>query len=193
MNTKKIFVFLFDGYSDWEIAYLAPEIKKNDNFQLKYFSADGGAVMSMGGLKVNPDLALADINSSEIDALIIPGGTAWEKNEIHAIDALVLELNTQNKTIAAICAATTHLARLGLFAETRHTSNDYTYLKFIVPNYSGEENYVNSPAVRDRNLITANGIATIEFARELFAELELFDDVMLEKWYQLFKHGIWSY
>ncbi len=33
-----MFIFLFDGFSDWEIAYLTPEIKKNNAFDLVYFS-----------------------------------------------------------------------------------------------------------------------------------------------------------
>jgi len=27
---KKIFIYLFDGYSDWEIAYLTPVLNKSD-------------------------------------------------------------------------------------------------------------------------------------------------------------------
>ena len=49
---KKIYVFLFDGFSDWEIAYLTPEINKHKNFKLVYFSSGSGMVTSMGGLQV---------------------------------------------------------------------------------------------------------------------------------------------
>jgi len=41
---KKIFIFLFDGFSDWEIAFLTPELKKNKEFELIYFSKDGSSV-----------------------------------------------------------------------------------------------------------------------------------------------------
>ena len=33
---KRIFIYLFDGYSDWEIAYLAPELNKSENHELIY-------------------------------------------------------------------------------------------------------------------------------------------------------------
>ena len=39
MNNKKIFVFLFNGFSDWEIAYITPEIKKSE--ELKYMEYHG--------------------------------------------------------------------------------------------------------------------------------------------------------
>jgi hypothetical protein len=41
MDIKNIYIFLFDGFSDWEIAYLAPELKKSEKINLKYFSIDG--------------------------------------------------------------------------------------------------------------------------------------------------------
>lgn len=41
---KKIFIYLFDGYSDWEIAYLTPELNKSDFHELIYFTDDGKTV-----------------------------------------------------------------------------------------------------------------------------------------------------
>ncbi len=46
---RKIFLYLFDGYSDWEIAYLTPELNKSKNHDLIYVSENGNAVKSMGG------------------------------------------------------------------------------------------------------------------------------------------------
>ncbi len=65
-------------------------------------------------------------------------------------------------------------------------------MKGIAPEYLGEQNYINSNAVTDKNIITANGIAPIEFAREIFQKLKLYSDNDIEKWFQLFKNGIWS-
>lgn len=189
---KKIFVFLFDGFSDWEIAYLTPEIKKSEKFDLIYFSRNGKSVLSMGGLRISPDLSLEEINPGEVEMLILPGGTAWEKEENSFIDSFVNDLFIKEKAIASICGATIYLGRKGLLDNLKHTSNDLYYLKAVAPEYSGEKNYVNSLAVTDGNLITANGIAPIEFAREIFTKLELYDDSRIEKWFQLFKNGIWS-
>jgi len=44
MDTENVYVFLFDGFSDWEIAYLAPEIKKSKKTDLKYFTIDGSEI-----------------------------------------------------------------------------------------------------------------------------------------------------
>ncbi len=189
---KKIFTFLFNGFSDWEIAYLTPEIKKNKEFDLIYFSKDGNSVLSMGDLRVSPNISITEINVNDVDMLILPGGTAWEKGENNELDPLVKALFEKGKTIAAICAATTYLGQLGFLNSLKHTSNDLYYLKGIVPQYSGEKNYINSLAVTDENIITANGIAPIEFAREIFKKVNLYNENDTEKWFQLFKNGIWS-
>ncbi|TKG94315.1 glutamine amidotransferase [Puteibacter caeruleilacunae] len=190
--TKKIYIFLFDGYSDWEISYVTPEINKSEQFELNYFSFDGNSVSSMGGLKVTPNTALPELNIDEIDMLILPGGTAWESGSNEAITPFVKAVIEKGKPIAAICAATAYLGQLGVLDRVQHTSNDLYYLKAVSPQYTGDKNYINSLAVTGGNMITANGIAPIEFAQEVFKMLELYNDTDLEKWFQLFKNGVWS-
>jgi putative intracellular protease/amidase len=189
---KKIFVFLFNGFSDWEIAYLSPEIKKSETFDLVYFSKDGKAVVSMGGLCVLPEMSLSEIRIDSIYMLILPGGTAWEKGENNEINFLTKALFAEKRTIAAICGATIYLGQHGFLDNHKHTSNDLHYLKQVAPSYSGENNYVKSFAVTDENIITASGIAPIEFAKEIFIKLKLYNDKDIEKWFQLYKNGIWS-
>jgi putative intracellular protease/amidase len=189
---KKIYVFLFDGFSDWEISFLTPEINKSEKFDLVYFSKNGTQVKSMGGLQIIPTTSLNEFKLEDIDLLILPGGTAWEKGENTEIEELTKSVSERGKSIAAICAATTYLGQLGLLNDLKHTSNDLNYLKGIAPKYCGDKNYKNSLAVTDKNIITANGIAPIEFAREIFITIGLYNEDNIEKWFQLFKNGIWS-
>ncbi len=189
---KNIYVFIFDGFSDWEISYLTPEINKSEQFELVYFSKNGKTITSMGGLQIKPTTSLNEINFKDIDMLILPGGPAWEKGENEEIIKLTKDVSEKGKPIAAICAATAYLGQLGLLNDLKHTSNDLNYLKGVAPKYCGDENYQNSLAITDRNIITANGIAPIEFAKEIFKTIELYNDNDIEKWFQLFKNGIWS-
>ncbi len=189
---KRIFVFLFDGFSDWEISFLTPEINKNNNFKLVYFSTDGNSVKSMGGMEVVPATSLNDLKAEDIDLLVLPGGTTWEQGGNKEIEGLTKTMAEKGKPVAAICAATTFLGRLGLLDNVKHTSNDLNYLKMTAPGYSGEDNYEYTLAVTGNNIITACGIAPIEFAREIFKMIELYDPENIEKWFQLFKNGIWS-
>jgi putative intracellular protease/amidase len=189
---KKIAVFLFDGFSDWEIAYLTPEINKSDLFELVYFSPSEDVVTSMGGLQVKPTKSLKDIVFEDLEMLVLPGGTAWEKGGNTEIEKLTKDMFEAGKPIAAICAATIYLGQIGLLNDLKHTSSDLNYLKGMAPEYTGENHYQNVLAVTDGHLITANGIAPIEFAREVFKTIGLYSEEAIEKWFQLFKNGVWS-
>ncbi len=189
---KNIIIYLFDGFSDWEISYLTPEINKDKRFKLCFVSDDGKPINSMGGLTIQPTHSLADIHLEDIEMLILPGGTAWENSEMTEITNYIRQCSKKNICIAAICAATIHLGKMGLLDNVQHTSNDLNYLKAMAPNYTGEKLYQKSLAATGDNIITASGIAPIEFAKEIFNKIELFPKAQTEAWYNLFKHGIWT-
>ncbi len=60
-------------------------------------------------------------------------------------------------------------------------------LRAQVPEYADAGAYVDAPAVRDRKLITASGLADVEFARELFEELEVMSAGDRSMWAQIFR------
>ena len=89
--------------------------------------------------------------------------------------------------MAAICAATTLLAREGLLQGIKHTSNAREYLNGVVPNYPGAELYQDVLSIADQHIITANGIAAPEFADTIFDALRLTGEPKLEEWFQYFR------
>lgn len=192
MDKKGVYIFVFKGFSDWEIAYLTPELNKSDHIRLNYFSINGNPVQSAGGLTIQPNLSIQQIDPTKVSLLVLPGGSVWENGSMDEIGRLVDELHTINKPIAAICGATLLLARKGYLDNLKHTSNALDYIRNFAVNYQGAGNYLNEYAVTDKNLITANGIAPVEFAREIFRNIQLFDEKDIEKWFQLFKNGIWE-
>src|SRR5690242_19420540 len=94
-TTKTCYVFLFDGFSDWEISYATVGISKSRHIQVKTIAMSLEPVSSMGGLRVMPDMDfqpetdLVDIDESNTAMLILPGGTAWEQRKNEAITPLV--------------------------------------------------------------------------------------------------------
>jgi len=143
----------------------------------------------MGNLTVKPDFRLEDIVVADFDLIILPGGNKWEDGGNMEISKFVNDTFHQGKTIAAICAATTFLAKQGLFNLVKHTSNGLEYLKKQVPVYDAEINYVNEPCVADKNVITANGAAMIEFAYKIFEHFEIMKKEELAYWLKLYKSG----
>jgi hypothetical protein len=58
MNTA--YVLLRDGYADRERASAVAELRRTFGFSVKTIGLTSQSVVSMGGLKVTPDLALLD-------------------------------------------------------------------------------------------------------------------------------------
>ena len=79
------------------------------------------------------------------------------------------------------------LARAGLLDNRYHTSNARAYL--AASGYRGGRFYREVPAISDQGVITASGVAPIDFAREIFQALGPYGSCMLDAWFALFKYG----
>ena len=189
MKKRLCYLFIFEGFADWEPALVTAGLNSYSDFEIKTFSADGKSVRSMGNLTVTPDLKLEEVNVSDFDLIILPGGNKWEEGGNSEISELVLDTFNHGKTIAAICAATTFLAKLGLYSKVNHTSNGLEYLKKQIPGYTDDTRYINEPCIEDKNVITANGAAMIEFAYKIFVHFEIMNKEELVWWLNLYKSG----
>ncbi|WP_154892746.1 DJ-1/PfpI family protein [Paenibacillus illinoisensis] len=195
MQTKKVFLYVFNTMSDWEYGYLVAELNsgryfKKDVVPLKVITvgANKEMITTMGGLSIKPEISLEECTLESGDLLILPGGTTWNE-EIHQpiLERIgqALELGT---IVAAICGATEALANRGYLDTRKHTSNNLEYTKMVCPNYKGEKFYeMGSAAVSDTNLVTASGIAPLEFAMEVLKKLDVFAPDTLHSWYNLNK------
>jgi putative intracellular protease/amidase len=90
------------------------------------------------------------------------------RGEIPELTAFIKAISKASRAVGAICAATLLLAHVGLLDDHRHTSNGYDFIPQYVPKYKGHKLYENVRAVRDGNVITANGLAPFAFAAEIF-------------------------
>lgn len=189
---KKVYVFVFEGFADWEPAHALCGINMSGKHETVTVGLTSQPVRSMGGLEVVPDTTVEQVNREEAALLILPGGNLWEQGSVPQIVQLLKQFQVQRISVAAICAATLEVARAGLTKEVRHTSNALDYLKGAFPDYSDDAHYVDAPAVSEGRLITASGVASIEFAREIFRMLGSFSDDEIGAWFDLYKHGVWS-
>ena len=190
MTSKAVHILVFDGFADWEPAHALAELRRSGNRTVRVVGFDREPVTSMGGLRVTPDMALPEIRSAAVEILMLPGGDYWEgsypENELNRA---LSDLVGSGVPVAAICGATIALARAGFLNDRRHTSNMPGYLSEHSPRYSGEALYETGPAVNDGGVITASGLAPVEFAREIFSQLKVFGAADEELWFDMFKHG----
>lgn len=188
MPDKAVYLLVVEGFADWEPAHAVAELRRQGGYRVESAGLTSAPVQSMGGLRVMPSTVVTEVDPADVAAFILPGGDRWENAPVELeIEHLLRRLDAQGVPIAAICAATTAIARLGLLRGRRHTSNGLEYLRARVPGYAEAETYVDLPAVRDRGLITASGLGDVEFARELFEELNVFSVEEREAWATIFR------
>lgn len=190
-SNRAVHVLVVEGFADWEPAHALAELRRWGKRTIRSVGFTPAAVTSMGGLRVTPDVDLASVNPADVELFIIPGGTLWETDDYPRapLESLLTKLVDAGTPVAAICGATLALGRAGMLDHRRHTSNARSYLPAHVEAYAGEDHYVDVPVVADRHVITASGVAAVDFARAIFAELGIANDDQRAMWFELFKHG----
>ena len=189
---SSVYMVVAEGFADWEPGHALAEIRRSGGMAVRTVGFTAAPATSMGGLRVLPDIALAEVTADDVRLLMLPGGDLWESEDGYPraqLEDLLARVHAAGRPIAAICGATLAVARAGLLDDRRHTSNAPDYLTSHVPGYRGAAYYDSSPAVRDRGVITASGLAPVDFAREVFAELEIFTASDAALWFDMYKHG----
>ncbi|MDD6209838.1 MAG: glutamine amidotransferase [Bacteroidales bacterium] len=195
---KEILFVLLNGFADWEGAYIAPSLScgvepgSKSKYVVKTVSLTKDPAVSCGGFKVLPDYEIGDI-PVDYAGVVLVGGMGWLTPEAEAVVALVKDAIANNKLVAGICNASVFLGMHGFLNRVNHTSNGLDYLKnYAGANYTGESRYKNEPAVRDANIVTANGFSALEFCREILYALEADTPKKIEKSYRMNKTGVWE-
>jgi putative intracellular protease/amidase len=192
---KQVLFILLERFADHEYPLLATALQnkiqdKSTPYEVKTISVSKNPVKSIGGFTVLPDYSIEDC-PSDYAGLILIGGETWRTDEAKKIAPLLKQAFFGGKVIGAICDATVFLGMNGLLNDKKHTSNTLEALiEAAQENYIGQDAYQNKQAVRDGNLITANGTAYLEFATEVLTALDAYPVDYIENYYQFFKLGL---
>ena len=190
---KTILYFLLDQWADFEAAYLSTAVTMigGGNFENKIVSLSTKPVKSIGGFSVLPDYDLNNV-PQEYDALILIGGMSWHNEEAYQVKSLVEKTIKEGKLLGAICDACRFLGTIGVLNYGKHTANDLTELKESAgAAYINEVQFIHRQAVSDNNIVTANGTATMEFAKEVMLALQVAEEKVINAWYEFHKLGIY--
>ena len=194
MKQEILFVLLKD-FADWEGAYIAPYLNYGcgpdieSKYVVKTVSVTKAPVVSCGGFMVLPNYSIDDI-PADYAGIVLIGGMSWFTPEADLIVPLVKDAALNKKLIAGICNASVFLGMHGFLNKVKHTSNTIGYLKqYAGDKYTGDSNYINKQAVRDGNIVTANGTGQLEFCREILYALEADTADAIEESYLFYKNG----
>ncbi|WP_406258047.1 type 1 glutamine amidotransferase family protein [Streptomyces nigra] len=181
---KPVYLAVYDTLADWETGHATAQLARA-GYEIRTVGPTREPVRSVGGLRVQPDLALADVRPSDAALLILPGADLWDAGDDLAPFARTARAFLDaGVPVAAICGATAGLAREGLLDDRDHTSAVSFYL--AATGYGGGERYVEADAVTDGGLVTAGPTEPVAFAREILRLLHVYDDEAVDAWYRLF-------
>ena len=190
---QTVHVFVFDTLADWEPGFAVAGLNNPDGqkspgrYEVRTVAERRDPITTTGGMRIQPDLTLDQVDPAASAMLILPGGDAWDHGRNQDAVEKASALLGAGVPVAAICGATAGLARGGILDDRKHTSNAPDYL--AATGYRGARLYQTADAVSDGNVITAPGTKPLEFAREIFARLDVYEDWVLDAWYGLFKTG----
>ncbi len=168
---KKIAVLFADGTEEVE-GLTSVDILRRAGAKCDIVSVNGEFLTGSHDIVVKADKLINEIDKTEYDAVVIPGGMPGATNIANNKDAIsLIEYAIKNdKLIASICASpAVVLASNGLIKNKKATC--YPAGQFI--DMIGE-NYTGADVETDENLITANGPkSALKFSLEIVKALDL--------------------
>lgn len=117
-----VYVLLGTGFE--EVEAIAPvDLLRRAGIPVLTVGVDGKAVTGGHGITVEADITLEQIDLTELEMIVLPGGlggVATARSSQAALDALTFAYEN-DKYVAAICAGPTVLAELGIIGSRKAT------------------------------------------------------------------------
>ncbi len=165
---SKAILWMANGVEECE-ALLVVDLLRRAGVEVQTASIhDGISVLSSHGIQIKADVPAAEADYASADLVILPGGKVGTENLSSC--ALVREQCVAfagSKKVAAICAAPSILASLGLLEGKKAT---------VHPGFESKmhgASLTHSPVAVDGNIITGQALgAAIPFSLELIRQLE---------------------
>ena len=177
---NKILIFIFDGMTDYEIAFIAHLLNSDAGKEIITISYKDNLIMGKTGFTYKPSKLVKDVLNEDVEGLIIPGG--WFGDTKPELMELINNLNFKGKLLGAICGAgTVFLAKAGILNNVKYTTPVIDWTQKHIDVFGEKDpfprnNFISQRVVRDSNIITAQGIAFVDFAIEICDWFNLFDD-----------------
>lgn len=175
----KILCYIYDGMADFDITFLLHRLRNTGDYEIVSISDSTDKIMAQSGLEYVPANKIDDVTDLEdVEALIIPGGPI--NNQQNSICPFIKNMISNGKLVAAICFAPQFLGRAGVLKEYKYTTScsENKIKQLGCDDPFVWSNYIDQRVVVDRNVITAQGYAFVDFAEAVCDYLSIFKDDM---------------
>lgn len=176
----KVLVFIFDDMTDYEITFITHLLHTSGNKEIIPIAYEDKIIKGRSGILFKSSKLVNDVLNEDVEALIIPGG--WYGDVKPELIELINKLNSKGRLIGAICGAgTVILAKSGVLNNAKYTTPAVQWTEKHIEVFGERdpfprENFILERVVRDGNIITAQGIAFIDFAIEICDWFNLFEN-----------------
>ncbi len=167
MSDKKVLVPLLDGFEEIEAVTIIDVLRRAE-LPVIVGGERVGTVRGAHDIEIQTDVALADVDASTLQMIVLPGGMPGSSNlAAHpGVQSLLRDVSRQGDYTCAICAAPIALAAAGLHAGKTVTC----YPGFQAQLEGGT--FVEDRVVVDGKVATSRGPGTaLEFALTLVGML----------------------
>jgi putative intracellular protease/amidase len=173
----KVLCFIYDQMADFEVTLALHLIDTRSKLEVVTVGYEIAPIKSQAGFTYVPEMTVVDAaNISGVEALIIPGGPI--STQPPELTALIQKIHNEGKLIAAICFGPQYLGRAGILDHHPFTTScsEEKIASLRVPDPYPRRNFINQRVVQDRNVITAQGRAFVDFAFAVSDYLHVFQD-----------------
>jgi putative intracellular protease/amidase len=168
---KKILVFIFDEMADYEITLISHLLNSDADKEIITISYKDSMIKGKTGFTYKASKLVKDVLNEDVEGLIIPGG--WYGETRPELIELINNLNLKGKLISGICGAgTIFMAKAGILNNVKYTTPAASWTQRHIDVFGENdpfprENFISQKVVRDRNIITSQGTAFVDFAIEI--------------------------
>lgn len=163
---KALFIIAQENFRDEELE-IPKKILEENGASTTVASITKGEARGMLGLRVRPDVTVAEANPNDFDILIVIGGSGSPRlADYPEVINIIKRFNSKNKPIAAICLAPYILARAGILKGKTVTIYPADFALSELAKAGAA--YVKKSVVVDSNIITSPGPeAAKEFGEQI--------------------------
>ncbi|HEU4965676.1 MAG TPA: DJ-1/PfpI family protein [Bacilli bacterium] len=180
----KALFFVYDHYAEFEVSLLALFLKNFGKIVTVGNKAKGEVVTGEGGFRTLPHLELSEVNPSEYDVLVFPGGNVEAHLGHSEVLAMTRAFAEQGKLVAGICGGTAFMGEAGLFNGKRyvHPFTEPEEQEKFGHLFPAETVQPGEDIVIDGNVLTGReGCVYVEFAVAVTKYFDLFESEQDER------------
>src|SRR4051795_13355970 len=108
---ENVHVAVFDTLADWELGYATAHIRRPSwqrepgRYRVVTVGPTTDPVTTMGGLRIVPEIALADLDPADSALLVLVGGDTWAEPAMAGFRQAARRFLEADVPVAAACGA----------------------------------------------------------------------------------------